>query len=162
MSLEVRPIRFRAACDYITAVHRHHRPPQGWLFGISAWTEGRMVGVACIGRPVARKLDTGLTCEVTRLACDGTRNVCSLLYSAAWRAAKAMGYVRIVTYILESETGSSLKAAGWHKTAESPGGSWSCKSRARVDTAPTCPKTRWEATIPAALPTLKSECMVES
>jgi hypothetical protein len=145
VSLELRPLRFKAACEYITAVHRHHRPPQGWLFGISAWSDGVQVGAACIGRPVARRLDDGLTCEVTRLATNGTRNACSILYSAAWRAAKAMGYRRIVTYILESEHGSSLKAAGWHKTADSPGGSWSCASRPREDKAPICPKTRWEA-----------------
>jgi hypothetical protein len=141
--LKVKPIRFRAACEYIAANHRHHKPPQGWLFGIAAYEGERLCGVACVGRPVARKLDNGMTCEVTRLCTDGTRNVCSLLYAACWRAAEAMGYRKIVTYILGSETGASLRATGWKCEGEAGGGSWSCASRPRVDQAPTEVKTRW-------------------
>lgn len=71
------------------------------------------MGVAIVGRPVSRHLDDGWTLEVNRLCTDGSRNACSALYAAAWRAARAMGYKRLVTYILESENGASLRAAGW-------------------------------------------------
>jgi hypothetical protein len=69
-------------------------------------------GVVVVGRPVARMLDDALTLEVTRTATDGTRNACSLLYAAAWRAAKALGYQRLVTRTQRGETGASLPAAG--------------------------------------------------
>lgn len=90
-------------------------------------------------------LDDGLTLEVTRLATDGTRNACSLLYSAAARAARALGYQRVLTYVLSSETGVSLKASGWRRVADTSGGSWSRPSRARQDKHPTEAKVRWEA-----------------
>jgi hypothetical protein len=90
-------------------------------------------------------LDDGMTIEVLRLCTDGTPNACSILYAAARRAAKAMGYRRIITYILETETGASLKAAGWRKTTTTQGGEWSRPSRARKSAARPEPKTRYEA-----------------
>ena len=142
LRLEVRPITFKDACDFIAQHHRHHRPPRGHKFSIAAWAD-KIVGVAVVGRPVARGLDDGLTAEVTRLCTDGTPNACSLLYGAARRVAKAMGYRRIVTYILASEAGGSLRASGWSKEADTAGGSWSCPSRPRKDKHPTEPKQRW-------------------
>ena len=106
---------------------------------------GEVIGVVIVGKPVARMLDDD-TAEVTRLASDGTRNVCSLLYAAAWRAARAMGYRRLVTYTLPEEGGSSLRASGWTLIGEAGGGSWSRGSRPRVDTHPTQTKLRWEVT----------------
>jgi hypothetical protein len=97
------------------------------------------------GRPVARRLDDGLTLEVTRLCTDGTANACSILYAACRRVAKAMGYKRIITYVLKDESGTSLKASGWVMTQQCDGGSWSVPSRPRRDKHPTTPKTRWES-----------------
>jgi hypothetical protein len=102
------------------------------------------VGVVIVGKPVARMLADGWTCEVTRLASDGTKNACSMLYRAAWRAARAMGYRRLVTYTLAEEPGTSLRAAGFRLIGEAGGGSWSRKDRPRVDLHPTELKLRWE------------------
>ena len=137
----------RAARAYVDEIHRHHRAPQGGLFAIGAADGGRIVGCAIIGRPVARMLDDGYTAEVTRLTTDGTRNVCSLLYGAARRAARALGYRRLITYTLATESGTSLIASGWKASATSPGGSWSVPSRPRVDKHPTVAKVRWEANL---------------
>lgn len=141
--LKLVPITFRKACAYIEQHHRHHGRPQGWLWGVGVEADGVLVGVACIGRPVARMLDDGLTCEVTRLCTDGTKNAASMLYGAAARAAKSLGYRRIITYTLASEPGVSLKASGWRDDGEAGGGSWSRPSRRRVDAAPIEVKRRW-------------------
>ena len=142
--LEMRPTTIRAAKALIEETHRHHKPPVGALFAIACSLDGKVCGVATVGRPVARGLQDGWTAEVTRLATDGTKNACSMLYGAAWRACKAMGYRRLVTYILDSEPGTSLVAAGWDNKGECGGGSWSCKSRPRVDKHPLQKKIRWE------------------
>lgn len=140
------PITFAQACAFIDSLHRHHRRPQGWKFGIGAHDGEKMVGVVMVGRPISRMLDDGFTAEVTRLCTDGSENACSLLYSAARRAAKAMGYRKIVTYILDTEPGTSLKAAGWTCHGDAGGGSWSRDSRLREDNHPLQKKVRWEAT----------------
>lgn len=109
---------------------------------------GALVGVAVAGRPVSRLLDDGYTLEITRLCTDGSRNACSMLYSACWRAGKAMGYRRAVTYILATESGHSLTASGWTRAEmRSAGGSWSRPSRHRTDPSPTAPKHRYEVSI---------------
>jgi hypothetical protein len=139
------PMTLREARAFVTAHHRHHRAPQGGLFAIGAEADGAIVAVAIVGRPVARMLADGWTAEVTRLCSTGARNACSLLYAACWRAARALGYRRLVTYTLPEEGGASLRAAGWRLIGEAGGGSWSRPSRARVDTHPTQGKLRWEA-----------------
>ena len=144
VSLSVVPMTLTEAKAFIDREHRHHRAPQGGLFAIGAAENEAVVGVVVVGRPVARMLADGWTCEVTRLATDGSRNACSLLYRAAWRAARAMGYRRLVTYTLPEEGGSSLRAAGFTLIGEAGGGSWSRESRPRVDTHPTQVKLRWE------------------
>lgn len=118
------PLTLKAARLYVGQLHRHHRPPQGGLFAIGAESDGALVGCVIVGRPVAPALNDGFTAEVTRLTTDGSRNACSLLYGAAWRAAKAMGYRRMVTYIRADEPGTSLRASGWIATAEVRGGKW--------------------------------------
>lgn len=105
---------------------------------------GEVVGVCIVGRPVARMLTDGYTAEVVRLCTDGSRNACSLLYGAAWRAARAVGYRRMITYTLPEEGGVSLRACGWKFAGEAGGGSWDRPGRRRVDTAPTQVKWRWE------------------
>lgn len=143
------PITLRDAREYVRRVHRHHRPPQGGLFAVAACAsaDAEICGVAIVGRPVARKLDNGWTAEVTRLATDGTKNACSFLYAASWRAARALGYKRLVTYVLASEPGKSVAAAGWKLVGEAGGGSWSRAERPRIDAHPTQRKMRFEATI---------------
>jgi hypothetical protein len=132
------------ANEFVRQHHRHHKPVVGHLFSIGAALDGQIIGVAIIGRPVARERDDGVTAEITRLATDGTRNACSFLYGAAARASFALGFKRIGTYILASEPGVSLSAAGWRKIAEVRGRSWSCPSRPRVDKHPTQAKLLFE------------------
>jgi hypothetical protein len=143
--LHLQPITYPEAMRFIQDHHRHHLPPQGWKFGVAVNDGERVRGVVTVGRPVARALDDGLTLEVTRCCTDGARNAASMLYGAAWRAAKALGYRRLVTYTLKEESGTSLKAAGWKALYETAGGSWSAPSRPRVDTHPLGQKTLWEA-----------------
>ena len=146
MSLRVVPIRWQDAVDFIAELHRHHKPPQGWLFGIGAARGEELAGVVTVGRPVARHLDDGMTCEVTRCCTDGTKNACSMLYAAAWRACKAMGYSRLITYTLDTEPGTSLEAAGWKCLGKRGGGNWNCPSRPRKDSEQQGQKMLWEAT----------------
>ena len=166
--LEVTPISFEDACDFVVKHHRHHKPPQGHKFSIAAVkmplvdvdacdssgipygmheNDSEIVGVVIVGRPVSRRLQDGWTLEVTRLATDGTKNACSFLYAAAWRAARAMGYRRLITYILDSESGTTLKACAWKCIGKCGGGSWSVPSRPRIDKHPTQGKLRFEITI---------------
>jgi hypothetical protein len=140
------PVTLREASAFVAQVHRHHRPPRGGLFALGVARTGSVVvcGVAIVGRPVSRMLADGETAEVTRLATDGTANACSFLYGAAWRAAQAHGFRRLVTYTLPEEGGASLRGVGWRLIGEAGGGSWSRGARPRVDTHPTQRKLRWE------------------
>ena len=139
------PVDLAEANAFVRALHRHHGNVVGHKFSIGAVLAGKIVGVAIIGRPVARMRDDGATLEVTRLCTDGTKNACSFLYGAAARAAFALGYRRIGTYILASEPGTALKGAGWRQVGETAGGSWSRGSRPRIDTHPLEPKLLFEA-----------------
>lgn len=142
--MRLSPISREQAAKYITNMHRHHDPVTCDKYRVAAVdSSGNMIGVVQVGNPVARALCDGYTLEVVRLCTDGTRNVCSYLYSAAARIARDMGYRKIITYILDTEDGSSLRAAGWHKEADTRGHIWSCPSRPRKTTAPTCNKQRW-------------------
>lgn len=145
MTLAVVPISLRDANTFVAAHHRHHQARRGLnLFAVAAASDGAVVGVAIVSRPNARHLCDGWTAEVTRLATDGSRNACSMLYGAAWRAARALGYRRLVTYTLAEEGGASLRASGWTLIGEAGGGRWSRTERPRVDDHPTQPKLRWE------------------
>lgn len=144
MALQLQPITKSEADAFIRQHHRHHQPSLGWKFGVAVNDGAQVVGVIVVGRPVARHNDNGLTLEVTRCCTDGTKNAASMLYGAAWRAAKALGYQRLITYTLVSEPGTSLAAAGWKCLYEVPGRSWSCPSRPRVDTHPLQNKLCWE------------------
>ena len=141
--IEAVPLELKAANEFVATLHRHHDPVHRDKFRIGASKDGRLVGVIQVGRPVSRMLDDGNTVEVVRLCTDGTKNVCSYLYSKAARIAKEMGYDRIVTYILESESGISLQACGWEYDGMTGGGSWDRPSRKRNTTAPTVPKKRY-------------------
>ncbi|MEU0667158.1 XF1762 family protein [Streptomyces lavendulocolor] len=148
MALHLVPIRFRDARDFVAMWHRHNPPPVGMVFAVGAADDdGVLRGVAIVGRPVARHLDDGRTLEVTRTATDGTRNANSLLYGAAWRAARALGYRRLITYTQGSETGASLRAAGWRVLAQRPArAGWDRPSRPREQRGTEhMPRTLWEA-----------------
>lgn len=129
---------------FVAAHHRHHKPVVGHKFSLGAVQDGELVGVVIVGRPVSRMRDDGSTLEVTRLCTNGARNACSFLYGAAARAAFALGYRKIGTYILKSEDGASLRACGWRLIGERGGGSWSSPSRPRTDKHPTERKLLFE------------------
>lgn len=145
--LHVVPISLEEANFFVEHNHRHHDPCTGHKFSVAVADEnGKVRGVAIVGRPVSRMLDNGWTLEVNRCCTDGTPNACSMLYSTAWRAARAMGYLRVITYTLPEEGGTSLKASGFKLIGERGGGSWSCKTRPRIDTHPLQRKWLWEQT----------------
>jgi hypothetical protein len=140
------PTTLRAANGFIAEHHRHHRPARGCISVLAVAEGGRRCGVAVVGRPLARMLQDGFTAEVTRCCTDGTSNACSMLYRAAWRSVKALGYRRLVTYTLPEEGGASLRAAGFTMVGEAGGGRWHRprSGRVRADEHPTERKLRWE------------------
>lgn len=143
------PVTLREARAFVDRHHRHHQAPQGGLFAV-AIAEGEEAiepcGVAIVGRPVSRHAADGWTAEVTRVCVlEGVKNGCSKLYGACWRAARAFGYRRLITYTLREEDGASLRGEGWRLIGEAGGGSWSRRGRPRVDMHPTQIKLRWEA-----------------
>lgn len=142
--MKIKHIELKEANAFIEKYHRHHKAVRGHRFSIACYDDERLCGVAIVGRPVARGIDQFDTVEILRLCTDGTYNACSFLYGATKRVAKALGYKKVITYILDSENGTSLRASGFSFAANTSGGGWSCPSRARDDKAPTCPKQRYE------------------
>lgn len=147
--MQITPITFEEANAFVAKFHRHHKPMQGCKFCVAVSEENKVVGVAIVGRPIARLLDNGWTLEVNRCCTDGTKNACSMLYSSAWKAAKALGYKRLITYTLPEEGGASLKASNWTCLGLRGGGNWNVKSRPRVDTDELLrgQKLLWEQTV---------------
>ncbi len=146
-SLRLCPVTLAQANEHVAAWHRHNRPVPGAKFSIGCCdSDGVLRAVAICGRPVARAFDDGDTIEVNRVASDGTKNACSMLYAACSRASFALGYRRVITYTQSTEPGSSLRAAGWNVIAsrpERPG--WSAPSRPRVNGRyVTCARQLWE------------------
>lgn len=145
VTLRVVPVEFGLACEFIDGNHRHRRAPVGHRFSLGCEDDGRLCGVATVGNCSSigfRKKDFVL--EVTRVATDGTRNACSKLYGAAWRATLGLCYRRCITYTLKSESGASLRAAGFVPVAVVRAQSWNRPSRRRVDRYPLEEKIRWE------------------
>lgn len=150
MRVTARAIELAQANAFVAAHHRHHQPAVGHRFSLGAFVDGKLVGVAIVGRPVSRMYSPSTTLEVTRLATDGTPNACSVLYAAAARAGKELGYERIQTYILETEPGTSLRASGWFDEGPAGGGQWNYTGETaglfganRRTDQPTCGKRRW-------------------
>jgi len=136
MSLVIVPTSLEEANAFVQQLHRTHAPVIGHKFSVAVADEASKVrGVAIVGRPVARGNDDGWTLEVNRCCTDGARNACSMLCRAAWRAAKAMGYRRVITYTKPEEGGASLRGAGFTLVGERGGGNWNTPSRPRIDTA---------------------------
>jgi hypothetical protein len=142
--MELRPISFKDACTFTNKFHRHLKSPIGHKFSISLFHENILIGVIMVGRPISRILDDGYTLECNRLTTTGTRNACSKLYSAAISAAKFLGYRKIITYILTTESGSSLRAAGFRQKNTTTHLSWDCPSRERKSILPNILKIRFE------------------
>lgn len=135
--LSLVPISFKEANEFVARFHRHHGKMQGCKFCVAVSDENRRIrAVAIIGRPVARHFDDGWTLEVNRVCSDGERNACSMLYAAAWRVAKNLGYKRVISYILNNENGKSLISADYKLIGECGGGTWNSKNRPRVDLHP--------------------------
>jgi hypothetical protein len=143
--LHLTPITLREANRFVQLHHRHHKPTRGCIVTLAVSDDAGVRGVVIVGRPVARLLQDSWTAEVNRVCTDGTRNACSMLYGAAWRAVKALGYKRLVTYTLPEEGGASLRAAGWRCIGEAGGGNWNKAARPRVDSEHQQLKLRWEA-----------------
>jgi len=147
VGLRVVPIELVEANALVSKWHRHHKPAQGHRFSIGAWDTERkqLVGAAIVGRPVARRVNHRTTVEVVRLVTDGTKNACSILYAASARIAKELGYLKIQTYILESESGVSLTASGWScELDDAGGGQWKhTDGKPRRTDQPTESKQRW-------------------
>jgi hypothetical protein len=147
------PVSFAIAKAFVTEHHRHNKAPTGWKFGVGVEDDaGVLVGVAMAGRPVARALDDGRTVEVNRTCVlPGQPNANSMLYGAIWRAAKALGYTRAVTYTQADESGATMRAVGWRRAAQLPGrGNWAqcsvTRRAARDATEPSgVARVRWEA-----------------
>ena len=143
-ALALTPISLREANAFVERNHRHHKGVTGHKFSIGCTRDGESVGVAIMGRPVSRYLDDGLTLEVNRLCTTGAENACSMLYGAAARAARAMGYQKIITYTLDTEPGTSLRAAGWQCAGPAGGERWTGKRRPAADLYPPQKKLRYE------------------
>lgn len=146
MILSAKPCTLKQANELVDKLHRHHKPVTGHRFSISAWYGDMLVGVCIVGRPVAKGTNQYEVAEVTRLVTDGTRNACSFLYSRAARAAEAMGFRSIQTFILASEPGTSLRASGWElvatlKARTDPG--WNSRDSRAADQNGVA-KTKWE------------------
>jgi len=143
--LKVFPLTLGQANDLVAKLHRHHKPVVGHRFSIGVKLGDDIVGAAIVGRPTGRKNPQYDWAEITRLVTDGTKNACSILYAACARIAKEMGFLRIQTFILGSETGVSLKAAGWVFDQASGGGDWNVPSRGgRRTDQPQESKQRWK------------------
>ena len=141
--IQLCPIDLEAANIFVKSLHRHHNPVPGCRFCVAVTDGVAIRGVAIVGRPVSRFLDDGKTIEVNRVCTDGVRNGCSMLYGACARAAKAMGYSKIITYTLPEEGGSSLRASGWTCEGQFGGGAWTNNVRSRNDSHPLTEKYRW-------------------
>ena len=142
--MKIAPCTLKDANEFVFTFHRHHKPCAGQKFSISVRDDyGLIHGVAICGRPVSRYLDDGYTLEINRLCTDGTKNACSMLYGACARAAKAMGYKKIITYILESENGASLKASNFRYDGIAGGKMWTGNRSGRDNGVPKELKRRY-------------------
>jgi hypothetical protein len=141
------PVTFQKANEFVSENHRHNKKTVGYKFTIGLEANGELVGVAIVGRPVARNLDDGRTLEVNRVCVlDGYPNANSMLYGACGRIAREMGYNSIYTYTLSRESGSSLKAVGWTNDGMTSGGAWGSTygdGKTRANSWPIEPKVRW-------------------
>lgn len=138
------PVTLKVANSFVAEHHRHNKPVPGCVSVVGVTDGKKLRGVAVIGRPIARALDDGYTAEVRRCCTDGAPNACSMLYRAAWRAVKALGYRKLITYTLPEEGGASLRASGFPPPVQAGGGHWNKPGRPAADDHPLGKKLRWE------------------
>lgn len=141
------PTYLDEAKAFVRLHHRHSLPPLGHRVSVGVEDDGQLVGVAIVGRPVAKIGNGREIAECLRCCTSGKRNACSKLYGAAKRLAAAMGYRRLITYTLEDEDGTSLKAAGFARVALVKGRQWSRPSRPRKLAPETPNRWRWEVAL---------------
>lgn len=144
IGLYIHPITLATANEFVDKHHRHSDSTQGHKFSIGLSDHRGLRGVVIAGNPIGSRDDDGLTIEIRRLCTLGDKNACSMLYAAAWRAAKAMGYVRGITFTLADEIGTSLHASGWRFVGMTDGRNWDRPNRSRRDAHVIGPKKRWE------------------
>lgn len=148
MKIEAVPMTLKKAGEFVTGWHRHNKAPQGGMYAVGASYDGVLVGVAIVGRPVSRHLADGQTLEVTRVCVtdDSPKGTCSFLYARCWQACKALGWSKLITYTLQSESGASLRGAGWKTVAEMPGNKkgWMSRPGRELQAVVEQPKFRWE------------------
>jgi hypothetical protein len=151
--MKVIPISISEANKFVANFHRHNKPVQGAKFAIGASDGENLIGVAIVGRPVSRHLDDGETAEVTRCCVldDAPKGACSFLYSRCWRVWAAMGGSRLITYTLQSESGASLRGAGWKIVGQTPGFSegkgWTTRPGREWQPVVGQSKFRWETNV---------------
>ena len=153
-TLTLQPMNLGEARKFVELHHSHHHAPIGGLCAVGVACAGRLVCVAILSRPVARRLQAQGCVEVSRVASDGTtEHAASKAIGAIARAAIALGWRRLVSYTLLGEAGTSYRAAGWRVVMVGEGNQfqWNCSGRVRE--LPTQPgaKVRWEFG-PEALP----------
>ena len=141
--LRIVPMDLARAQSFVRDHHRHHKPPSRHKFSLAVASGVKIVGVAIVGRPVARWRDIEYRLEVTRVCTDGHKNACSILYAACARAARALSYGVIGTYIRSDEPGVSLRAAGWERGHNTDAKSWDCPNRPREDQTELVPRVYW-------------------
>jgi hypothetical protein len=149
-TLQIVPLSLTKANEIVGEKHRHNAPLRSFLvFALGVADNGRLCGAALVGRTANKTFEDGYTLEIRRVACDGTKNANSMLYGACARAAKALGYRRLITYTLPSESGASLKATGWINDgvkmhhATTVNNPHARSAILRGDTYPLGPKRRW-------------------
>jgi hypothetical protein len=150
MKLHAVPVKLAEAIEFVGNFHRHNKPPAGGLFFVGVSDGDKLVGVAIVSRPVARFMDDGVTAEVTRCCVmdDAPKGACSFLYARCWQAAKALGWQKLITYTLQSESGASLRGAGWKTVAELTANnpkSWQSRPGREWHPVVGQAKFRWEA-----------------
>jgi len=146
---------------HISEFHRHHGPVRASFFQIGAFRKTQapeltelteFVGCVVVGRPNARAICDRFTSEVTRLCVRaGHFNVCSMLLGAAWRACKAMGDQRLISYVRHDESGSCYRASSWSPCAITKARKWNSERRKQtslpgvlLESTESVPRVRWE------------------
>ena len=150
-ALYISPTTISDAKAFVELYHRHNKPPVGGLFAVAADEGALRVGVAIVGRPVARRVQNGTTAEITRVCVreDAPKGTNSALYAACWRAARALGWLRLITYTLQEESGASLRGAGFRRVKDLPAnrpGMWMTREGRAAQDVVGLAKVLWEQT----------------
>lgn len=147
MNLQIVPISIKQANEYVAKWHRHNSPVRIARFALAVQGEdGNIHAVGIVGLPLARALMDGYIVEILRVASDGTRNTCSMLYGNCRKAAFALGFNRVITYNLHTESGASLKAAGFQLVCTTAGGkTWQNRPGRKHQQVVFSEKNRWES-----------------